>query len=95
MVKSYTMDVLIRTSDMTFLFLHFTGYSMVLCEKVISCKFWIVGRFNFACLVVGRFLCSMLEMVMRWHQDKRVYEQVWIFPQWCIASRKHAQLSSL
>jgi len=23
----------------------------------------------------GRFLCSMLEMVMRWHQDKRCYEQ--------------------
>ena len=27
-------------------------------------------------LILGRFLCSMLEMVMRWHHDKRVYEQV-------------------
>ena len=26
--------------------------------------------------VVGRFLCSMLEIVMRWHGDKKTYEKV-------------------
>ena len=25
---------------------------------------------------VGRFLCSMLEIVMRWHGDKKTYEKV-------------------
>ena len=24
----------------------------------------------------GRFLCSMLEIVMRWHGDKKTYEKV-------------------
>ena len=27
-------------------------------------------------IFVGRFLCSMLEIVMRWHGDKKTYEKV-------------------
>ena len=29
--------------------------------------------------VIGRFLCSMLEIVMRWHGDKKTYDKVFLF----------------
>ena len=35
-----------------------------------------VWDIEFLLFFQGRFLCSMLEMVMRWHNDKRLYEQV-------------------
>ena len=28
------------------------------------------------CLILGRFLYSMLEIVMKWHADKKTYEKV-------------------
>ena len=37
--------------------------------RVIS---WFLVSVHF----VGRFLCSMLEIVMRWHGDKKTYEKV-------------------
>ena len=35
----------------------------------------------------GRFLCSMLEIVMRWHGDKKTYEKVAVSsPAICVIS---------
>lgn len=38
--------------------------------------------------VIGRFLCSMLEIVMRWHGDKKTYDKVFLFC-CCICSSCH------
>ena len=38
--------------------------------------------------VIGRFLCSMLEIVMRWHGDKKTYDKVFLFC-CCICLSRH------
>ena len=51
--------------------------SREVAEKFICLLFVCIDWVNDWFLNTGRFLCSMLEIVMRWHSDKKTYDKVW------------------
>lgn len=46
------------------------------CLCRVPCYIWHIWWYINIVFYSGRFLCSMLEIVMRWHGDKKIYEKV-------------------